>query len=781
MISKRISFETLAVVIPAYLCALLIRAEVTWHPFFALASCIPCISVCLVYLYAPNFGERYGSWFILLLACLPWGWDLVATSSQSFFPTALPTEPNELLLLGSLQNIAIGLACISRSPKTKRLTMFASMMLSIFCVVIVAGLQIAFLVYAIAFVQTILIVWWLMGDYWERLEHRFIGPTQSTLLKLQAGWIGLSLTVLCLMAAVGVCVAPKSARLSGFLPTSGGSQRSDDRAMSGLGDGNILVGGQDSADSFGPVDTNLFIEDKQPSLYDVATEAFGEAKINNRFNLAANLDGARVRFNHSKLAESEKTGREFRVAREQPRKSSKRFEESYSNALIHYKGEVPQRLAIATFARFDGQKWTNDPPDPATSKATPRLTFDQQEKPWISVGSRSSTEPVDYQRAAVRWLGLKSTRITIPDGLEEVHIDRIDRPNFFAWTHDEILEMVDRERIPIFTQILMKYGVRPSPAIRTYQLRDRSSEEKHSSELEMRSSEWEAALADWIQDCESDEEKINSLLTKLRNEFTLDPMHVVEDEQSNAISYFVESKRGPAYLFATTAASMLTKMGFKTRIANGFYIDKGDYDHRSGHYAATSDNLHWWPQIQLSDGGWLSLEPTPGYEPPREQWRWQDRVALMSKALLAGMTSHPLLTLFLLATCMSLHLFWKQLADGIFTMQYRIASLISDELRFEWAIWLIEKRASLAGVGRPASQTPKRWYPKLVETTLSERSYLELLIEREYLKRYAPVSMQERSLCFPIDNSKQVTNRILARWTLRNMQASKRCPIHSGI
>ncbi len=242
MISNRLSLETLAVVIPAYLCALLIRAEVTWHPIFAFAGCVPCILVCLVYLYALNFRERYGTWFILLLACLPWGWDLVATSSQSLFPTALPTEPNELLLLGSLQNIAIGLACIGRSPKTKRLTMFASMMLSIFCVVIVAGLQIAFLVYAIAFIQTILIVWWLMGDYWQRLEHRFIGPTQSTLLKLQAGWIGLSLTVLCLMAAVGVCVAPKSTRLSGFLPTSGGSQVSDDRAMSGLGDGNRLVG-----------------------------------------------------------------------------------------------------------------------------------------------------------------------------------------------------------------------------------------------------------------------------------------------------------------------------------------------------------------------------------------------------------------------------------------------------------------------------------------------------------------------------------------------------------
>ncbi len=294
-------------------------------------------------------------------------------------------------------------------------------------------------------------------------------------------------------------------------------------------------------------------------MYDVATEAFGEAKINNRFNLAANLDGARVRFNHSKLAESEKSGREFRVAREQPQKSSKRIEESHSNALIHYKGEVPQRLAIATFSRFDGQKWTNDPPDPATSKATPRLTFDQHGKPWISVTSRTSTDPIDYQRAAVRWLGLKSTRITIPDGLEEVHIDRIDRPNFFGWTDDEILEMVDRERIPIFTQILMKYGARPSPAIRTYQNCDRSLEEKHSPELETGTSTWEEVLAGWIQDCESDEDKINAMLSKLRHEFTLDPMHVVDDEQSNAINYFVESRRGPAYLFATTAASMLTK------------------------------------------------------------------------------------------------------------------------------------------------------------------------------------------------------------------------------
>jgi protein-glutamine gamma-glutamyltransferase len=341
--------------------------------------------------------------------------------------------------------------------------------------------------------------------------------------------------------------------------------------------------------------------------------------------------------------------------------------------------------------------------------------------------------------------------------------------------------MVDRERIPIFTTIKMKYGMRPNPIMRTYKRRDSQSDDGLLSLQNTTRTEWEAVLESWVQECATNEKKIDVILSKLRSEFTLDPARTLDDGCSDAIDFFVEGKRGPAFLFATTAALMLAKVGFESRVANGFYIDSEDYDPNSSHYAATSKNLHWWTQIRLADGTWLSLEPSPGFDPPREHFRWWDRIAQVGHAIALGVTSHPFISCLVIATCGLVRLCRKSLADTAFTLAYRLASLVSDECRFRWAIWLIEKRASLAGVGRPSSQTPKRWFPKLVETSERERSSIEQLIEREYWNLYAPSQAMKKYVGDPNNNSSQVTKTVLERWTIRNMQRAKRCPIHSGI
>ncbi len=53
-----------------------------------------------------------------------------------------------------------------------------------------------------------------------------------------------------------------------------------------------------------------------------------------------------------------------------------------------------------------------------------------------------------------------------------------------------------------------------------------------------------------------------------------------------------------------------------------------------------------------------------------------------------------------------------------------------------------EKRAALAGVARPKSQTPKRWFPRLIEANESERASMEQFIAQQYRRLYAPSILQ---------------------------------------
>ncbi len=94
-------------------------------------------------------------------------------------------------------------------------------------------------------------------------------------------------------------------------------------------------------------------------------------------------------------------------------------------------------------------------------------------------------------------------------------------------------------------------------------------------------------------------------------------------------------------------------------------------------------------------------------------------------------------------------------------------------------MWLLEKRAALAGVARPKSQTPKRWFPRLIEANESERASMEQFIAQQYRRLYAP-SILQSSQGEQTDEVYSAARVVLASWTIRNMKSTKRCPLHSG-
>ena len=55
----------------------------------------------------------------------------------------------------------------------------------------------------------------------------------------------------------------------GFMPTSGGSKWSDPAARSGIGTGDAAIAAKDHAESFGAVESEIFLESTESTLFDM--------------------------------------------------------------------------------------------------------------------------------------------------------------------------------------------------------------------------------------------------------------------------------------------------------------------------------------------------------------------------------------------------------------------------------------------------------------------------------------------------------------------------------
>ena len=58
--------------------------------------------------------------------------------------------------------------------------------------------------------------------------------------------------------------------------------------------------------------------------------------------------------------------------------------------------------------------------------------------------------------------------------------------------------------------------------------------------------------------------------------------------------FLLESRRGPDYLFASSAAVLLRSLGYPTRLVSGLYAAPGKYDPRTRHTPVTRDDVHFW-------------------------------------------------------------------------------------------------------------------------------------------------------------------------------------------
>ncbi len=90
-------------------------------------------------------------------------------------------------------------------------------------------------------------------------------------------------------------------------------------------------------------------------------------------------------------------------------------------------------------------------------------------------------------------------------------------------------------------------------------------------------------------------------------------LDLAPDDGRDAVTQFLESKRGYCLQFATAMIQMARVRGIPARLVTGFLSAAPDDD---GNRTVVAADAHAWPELWFPGTGWLRFEPTPGRAVP---------------------------------------------------------------------------------------------------------------------------------------------------------------------
>lgn len=658
-------------------------------------------------------------------------------------------DANEIVALVTIQSVGWYLAVFSKVPGFEK----ASSILSGALVFFVCCMADDWGVFLVAGLFAFVGLWWLLGQYWSRLETKAIdGDSRS--LKLHGYAVSFTMLFVVLVACLAAMIpfTQAGSSLMGFMPFSGGEKGSQSEfAISGIGDGNMLTAGK-NATTTGAVESDEFIEDNKPSLYDIMSERYDGPIVKNPRNRTIPLDQIAKHLHEAK--QSEQAGKTFRTMRDSGETRDLELEDRITNALFYVEGSVPARFAINNFFEFDGWDWSSEANE-AESPSQTRFTLSQQNGVPVFRFIRSFASYLTGRRThRVKIMRLDSKAIPSPALLQQWHIPLVDRLEMFQWGDSKLIE-INGESIPTHTIIDLQslvpnyHLLRNYPSSRQIKLSDgtdRPSEEANTSSLlqvpDNKSKTTLQSLAnEWTSGVEPGWRQVESIVNHLRNDFELNPKWDTDETAENSVSLFLNQGGGPSYMFATACAMILRSAGYETRIANGFLIQKQDYDSQSKQSIVTAGNLHMWPEVSLDGKFWIPVEPTPGYPIPystQTAWQWVTAKALMCWKWLLG---NPV-TVALVGAFLFLAIYFR--AEWITSLVFAwwfLVRLFWPQGLLKATRQLIDLRFWFAGDRRPASQTIDAWYTRVESNTMG--AFFKLWNARNYSENAAPAPKRE--------------------------------------
>lgn len=530
-------------------------------------------------------------------------------------------------------------------------------------------------------------------------------------------WLGFALAIvfplLCLVATGERHLAHG---LSGWIPSSGGSGDYDPFSRGGIGDGDQLVAGTENIQSFGALDDAPFIPDHRPSLYDLFDDTYNEPVRNEKQDRAISIrqDPANRQVERH-LAETQQAARQFSTARQSRTAEQKAVGSIPSHALLHVAGRVPLHLRLEVYDRFDGVNWT--PEAEFESLPAPKIET-VHGKPWLQVSPRHprEAEVAATETHALKIVSLDTARIPAPAGLRAVHVDQIDRADFFqplpagqiAFQRERLPELVP---IHLVSELIDGRRVLERHRDRFSVTDNRLHRDYPVGEL---SREVRQLAFDWTKDAHDSHEQIEAIVHRLRSEYVLDNDAVPPAGVASPVLHFLAtSRRGPDYQFATSAAVLLRTLGFSTRFVTGLYASPERCDARRRHTEVLPSDVHAWVEVYVGEGQWLTIEPTPGYEvlgPPPTFLGWIGASMLaIGKAMLEAWYL-VLLAVAIGAIAIRLR---RSLAMRFRQTWWMIVPPKTAAEAIRRTLVLVDWRARRVGLQRRPGETPTQWLVRI--------------------------------------------------------------------
>ncbi len=570
-----------------------------------------------------------------------------------------------------------------------------------------------------AFAWGIVCLWWLIANHWERVESCQIDSIRSNTIRMPVAMVaGCLVFIVAAWCARGGSVMFTRVKAE-LMPTSGGTGKHDSSARSGIGDGDAVVAARDHAASFGAVETDVFLDSPQPSLFDMFNDTFGEPVRKKKTERAIAIAPREDQSTSSRSAQSNSVTQSFTTHRSNP-KRRKPMKDIASNATMYWIGRSGERLATERYTRFDGIEWHQEVstvrPAIMEQRIGDRVWFGSDANKGLAIGPF-----VDSNAEAIKFTKFRSNRIPAPAGLEMWHIDLVDRADFFGFTPDRCLEMPGREFVPDYTTVRLvnrSIDLEKLETLTSVCPGTSSSDRPSAGEL---ANDPGIQLAkrlaqEWVKNADHDWKNVQEVVERLRSEFVFDRDNSASPNAGNGeheevlppegdstpLEKFLKTRRGSDVMFATAAAVILREIGFGARMVTGFYVDPKQTDRLNGQTPITADNAHAWVEVDVGMDTWIPLEPTPGFLPPSYRVSFAYRLRQHAAAIVGG-------CVVTLLSLLSLWLSRAYVFEGMCRVLRFLLPWVSDRRRVRWLVGVMDQRCRLAGIARPQSIPPRDW------------------------------------------------------------------------
>jgi protein-glutamine gamma-glutamyltransferase len=563
-----------------------------------------------------------------------------------------------------------------------------------------------------AYAYAVICLWWLVANQWERLETCAVSQIEYTktrgLVAVAIG--GLILLVTTWSVAGRIPVLRKLT--TELMPTSGGTSQRDSAAHSGVGDGDALIAARNHPSSFGAVETDMFLDSEQPSLFDIFSDEFGEpAKIKKTEQSQALAPKKQVEENEAKAAEANRSGRQsFSTDRVAPNLKDAP-KDLLQNALLFWSGPVGVRLAVERFDAFDGIEWQkSEASEVAAEKPSNPTAVPIDDRTWFKPTGRfvhGSLSPfVGATSEAIKFTRYRSPIIPTHSGMQMWCIDDLTREDLFSYTVDDCLVMPGREHVPDYTVVRFIGSEMYLDQIE-HLMKNCSPRLPTIVNIVGVEHDLQQLARTYAGDIPRGWKQVSEVVRRVRLEFSLSDSTDSADQSKSPLEKFLHDRKGPSYMFATATAQMLKQLGYETRLAVGFYVNPKQQQFGQRDTSVLASDAHVWVELNAGHDYWLPLEPTPGYRVP------QYTASLWYRIVEARVTiALCCCTFFSLAA--TLYILRRVFAEAIFQSMWLIVARMNDRRRIAWLRWVLDFRLRWAGKSRPAHVPLRNWLIQLI-------------------------------------------------------------------